>query len=51
GSAFNVQGGNAFNSFIASAGLEEVPLGGGSSWRRFLLEDALSRGVINQLQR
>ncbi|GKA80527.1 putative ribonuclease H-like domain-containing protein [Tanacetum coccineum] len=28
GSAFNVQGGNAFNSFIASAGLEEVPLGG-----------------------
>nr|GEY09368.1 RNA-directed DNA polymerase, eukaryota [Tanacetum cinerariifolium] len=27
GSVFNVQGANAFNSFISSAGLEEVPLG------------------------
>ncbi|GKA30033.1 RNA-directed DNA polymerase, eukaryota [Tanacetum coccineum] len=30
GSVFNVQGANAFNSFIANAGLEEVPLGGSS---------------------
>ncbi|GJS57557.1 RNA-directed DNA polymerase, eukaryota, partial [Tanacetum coccineum] len=28
GSNFNVQGANAFNSFIGKAGLEEVPLGG-----------------------
>nr|GEZ08755.1 nucleotide-binding alpha-beta plait domain-containing protein [Tanacetum cinerariifolium] len=28
GSIFNVQGANDFNSFIADAGLEEVPLGG-----------------------
>ncbi|GJW57332.1 RNA-directed DNA polymerase, eukaryota [Tanacetum coccineum] len=28
GSVFNVQGANVFNSFIANAGLEEVPLGG-----------------------
>nr|GEW28263.1 RNA-directed DNA polymerase, eukaryota, reverse transcriptase zinc-binding domain protein [Tanacetum cinerariifolium] len=28
GSNFNVQGANIFNSFISSAGLEEVPLGG-----------------------
>ncbi|GKE01199.1 RNA-directed DNA polymerase, eukaryota, reverse transcriptase zinc-binding domain protein, partial [Tanacetum coccineum] len=28
GSIFNVQGANAFNSFIGKAGLEEVPLGG-----------------------
>ncbi|GJU85920.1 RNA-directed DNA polymerase, eukaryota, reverse transcriptase zinc-binding domain protein [Tanacetum coccineum] len=28
GLVFNVQGANAFNSFISSAGLEEVPLGG-----------------------
>ena len=28
GSVFNVQGANAFNLFISSAGLEEVPLGG-----------------------
>ncbi|GKB50184.1 RNA-directed DNA polymerase, eukaryota, reverse transcriptase zinc-binding domain protein [Tanacetum coccineum] len=30
GSVFNVHGANAFNSFIANAGLEEVPLGGSS---------------------
>nr|GEU55309.1 RNA-directed DNA polymerase, eukaryota, reverse transcriptase zinc-binding domain protein [Tanacetum cinerariifolium] len=30
GLVFNVQGANAFNSFIANAGLEEVPLGGSS---------------------
>lgn len=30
GSVFNVQGTDAFNSFIANAGLEEVPLGGSS---------------------
>nr|GEX85328.1 RNA-directed DNA polymerase, eukaryota, reverse transcriptase zinc-binding domain protein [Tanacetum cinerariifolium] len=28
GSVFNSQGANAFNSFIANAGLEEIPLGG-----------------------
>ncbi|GJZ47643.1 RNA-directed DNA polymerase, eukaryota [Tanacetum coccineum] len=28
GSVFNVRGANVFNSFISSAGLEEVPLGG-----------------------
>ncbi|GKD39123.1 RNA-directed DNA polymerase, eukaryota [Tanacetum coccineum] len=28
GSVFNVQGANAFNTFISNAGLEEVPLGG-----------------------
>nr|GFA19810.1 RNA-directed DNA polymerase, eukaryota [Tanacetum cinerariifolium] len=27
GSVFNVQGENAFNMFISSAGLEEVPVG------------------------
>ncbi|GJZ28167.1 RNA-directed DNA polymerase, eukaryota [Tanacetum coccineum] len=30
GSVFNVHGANAFNSFIANVGLEEVPLGGSS---------------------
>ncbi|GJR30323.1 RNA-directed DNA polymerase, eukaryota [Tanacetum coccineum] len=30
GSLFNVHGANVFNSFIANAGLEEVPLGGSS---------------------
>nr|GEU77660.1 putative reverse transcriptase domain-containing protein [Tanacetum cinerariifolium] len=30
GSVFNVQGADVFNSFIANAGLEEVPLGGSS---------------------
>nr|GEW52503.1 RNA-directed DNA polymerase, eukaryota [Tanacetum cinerariifolium] len=33
GSIYNVQGANAFNSFISSAGLEEVPLGGCSFTR------------------
>ncbi|GKB26093.1 RNA-directed DNA polymerase, eukaryota [Tanacetum coccineum] len=30
GSAFNVQGADMFNTFIANAGLEEIPLGGSS---------------------
>nr|GEX69266.1 RNA-directed DNA polymerase, eukaryota, reverse transcriptase zinc-binding domain protein [Tanacetum cinerariifolium] len=30
GSVFSVQGANVFNTFIANAGLEEVPLGGSS---------------------
>ncbi|GKC52468.1 RNA-directed DNA polymerase, eukaryota [Tanacetum coccineum] len=30
GSMFNVKGANVFNTFIANAGLEEVPLGGSS---------------------
>ncbi|GJY83900.1 RNA-directed DNA polymerase, eukaryota [Tanacetum coccineum] len=40
GSNYNVQGANAFNSFITNAGLEEVPLGGCSfTWCHRYLSD------------
>lgn len=33
GSMFNIQGANAFNNFISSAGLVDLPLGGYSFTR------------------
>ncbi|GKA02716.1 RNA-directed DNA polymerase, eukaryota [Tanacetum coccineum] len=59
GSVFNVQGANVFNSFIANAGLEEVPLGGSSfTWchksatkmsklDRFLISESLLSACPN----
>ncbi|GKC87099.1 RNA-directed DNA polymerase, eukaryota, partial [Tanacetum coccineum] len=59
GWVFNVQGANAFNSFISSAGLEEVPLGGCSfTWchksatkmsklDRFLISESLMSSFPN----
>ncbi|GKC12731.1 RNA-directed DNA polymerase, eukaryota [Tanacetum coccineum] len=51
GSNYNVQGANAFNSFIANAGLEEVPLGGCSfTWchRSGLKKSKLDRFLISE---
>nr|GEX29266.1 RNA-directed DNA polymerase, eukaryota, reverse transcriptase zinc-binding domain protein [Tanacetum cinerariifolium] len=59
GSVFNVQGANAFNMFISSVGLEEVPLGGCSfTWchksatkmsklDRFLISESLMSSCPN----
>ncbi|GKE06412.1 RNA-directed DNA polymerase, eukaryota [Tanacetum coccineum] len=59
GLIYNVQGANAFNSFISSAGLEEVPLGGCSfTWchrsaskmsklDRFLISESLMSSCPN----
>ncbi|GKB09036.1 RNA-directed DNA polymerase, eukaryota [Tanacetum coccineum] len=59
GSVFNLQGANAFNSYISSAGLEEVPLGGCSfTWchrspfkmsklDRFLISENLMNSCLN----
>ncbi|GJW31640.1 RNA-directed DNA polymerase, eukaryota [Tanacetum coccineum] len=59
GSVFNVQGANAFNMFISSAGLEEVPFGGCSfTWchksatkmsklDRFLISESLMSSCPN----
>ncbi|GKA80109.1 RNA-directed DNA polymerase, eukaryota [Tanacetum coccineum] len=61
GSVLNLQGANAFNSFISSAGLEEVPLGGYSfTWchrsaskmsklDRFLISKNLMNSCLNFL--
>ncbi|GKB31878.1 RNA-directed DNA polymerase, eukaryota [Tanacetum coccineum] len=61
GPIFNMQGANAFNSFILAAGLEKVPLGGCSfTWchksakklsklDRFLISEGLMRSCTNIL--
>nr|GEZ58993.1 RNA-directed DNA polymerase, eukaryota [Tanacetum cinerariifolium] len=59
GSVFNAQGANAFNTFISSSGLAEVPLGGCSfTWchksaikmsklDRFLISESLMSSCLN----
>nr|GFB03583.1 RNA-directed DNA polymerase, eukaryota [Tanacetum cinerariifolium] len=51
GSNFNVEGANAFNSFIIQAGLEEIPLGGWNASEEVIYNRLEIANSINELKK